>query len=161
MDRYFRIYLQKEKDGADVIDTIESFGMYCMENPFKTCSDVKDPIKRSWNDEHGDDEYIPKEGLYMASYENKVKFGFKGKAYGANEKLKAFLEYLRGGMMKMYCEFNGIGRKNVRLKSIDQTLYRNVCGDEDILTISITFKFNDPTTDVKPVKSNGKVTNLQ
>lgn len=161
MDRYFRIYLQREVDGAPVVDTIDSFGMYCMENPFKTCGDVKEPVKRTWYDEHGDDEYIPKEGLYMASYENKVKFGFNGKAYGANEKLKSFLEYLRGGMMNMYCEFNGVGRKNVRLKSVDQTLYRDVSGDEDILTISVTFKFNDPVTDVSPVKTNGKVTNLQ
>lgn len=132
-----------------------------MENPFKTCSDVKEPNKRTWNDEHGDDEYISKDGLYMASYENKVKFGFKGQAYGANEKLKAFLEYLRGGMMKMYCEFNGIGRKNVRLKSVDPTLYRDVQGNEEILTLSITFKFNDPVTDISPTKINGKVTNLQ
>lgn len=161
MDRYFRIYLQKDKDGAEVVDTIESFGMYCMENPFKTCSDVKEPTKRTWNDEHGDDEYISKDGLYMASYENKVKFGFNGQAYGANEKLKAFLEYLRGGMMKMYCEFNGIGRKNVRLKSVDPKLYRDVQGNEEILTLSITFKFNDPVTDVSPVRINGKVTNLQ
>ena len=161
MKDYFRIYMQKEGDGNEVKDSIADFGMYVSESPFKPCDAVKEPVKREWHDEHGDDEYIPKEGLYMESYENKVKFGFKGKAYGANEKLKAFLEYLRGGMMKMYCEFNGIGRKNVRLKSIDQTLYRNVSGDEDILTISITFKFNDPTTDVKPVKSNGKVTNLQ
>ena len=161
MDRYFRIYLQREVDGAPVVDTIDSFGMYCMENPFKTCVDVKEPVKRTWYDEHGDDEYIPPaDGLYMAAYENKVKFGFKGKAYGANEKLKAFLEYLRGGMMKMYCEFNGIGRKNVRLKSIEDTLSRDVKGDEDILIVSVTFKFNDPITNVSPVKSNGKVTKL-
>ena len=160
MDRYFRIYMQMEKDGAEVIDTIDSFGMYCMENPFKTCSEVKEPTKRTWYDEHGDDEYIPKDGLYMSSYENKVKFGFKGKAYGANEKLKAFLQYLRGGMMKMYCEFNGVGRKNVRLKSVDPVLYRNVQGDEEILILSVTFKFNDPITDVVPIKANGKITNL-
>lgn len=151
-----------EKEGAEVIDTIESFGMYCMENPFKTCSDVKEPTKRTWYDEHGDDEYIPKEGLYMSSYENNVKFGFKGKAYGANEQLKAFLQYLRGGMMKMYCEFNGIGRRSVRLKNINQNLYRNALGDEDILVVTIGFKFNDPVTDVKPYKdSKGKVSELR
>lgn len=161
MNRYFRIYLQREIDGAPVVDTIDSFGMYCMENPFKTCGEVKEPAKRTWYDEHGDDEYIPPVGgLYMAAYENKVKFGFNGKAYGANEKLKAFLEYLRGGMMKMYCEFNGIGRQHVRLKSVDDTLYRSVQGDEDILVASITFKFNDPVADISPVKSNGKVTKL-
>lgn len=149
-----------EKSGADVVDTIQSFGMYCMENPFRTCSDVKEPSKRTWYDEHGDDEYIPEEGLYMSAYENKVKFGFDGAAYSANEKLKSFLDYLRGGTMKMYCEFNGIGRKNVRLKSIDPDLVRDVSGNEDILIVSMTFKFNDPVTDVRPVKSGNKVVNL-
>lgn len=162
MDRYFRIYLQMEGDGAEVIDTIQSFGMYCMENPFKTCSEVKEPTKRSWYDEHGDDEYIPKDGLRMAAYENKVKFGFHGKAYGANEKLKSFLEYLRGGSMKMYCEYNGIGRRMVRLKEVDPSLYRDVKSDDDILIANITFKFNDPVTDVVLVKDGkGNVNDLK
>lgn len=159
-DLYFRIYMQLERDGAEVKDTISSFGMYCMENPFKPCSEVKEPSKRTWNDEHGDDEYISKDGLYMASYENKVKFGFKGDTFGANEKCKAFIEYLRKGMMKMYCEYNRIGRQHVRLKSIDPELYRDT-DDGDILVLSITFKFNDPVSDVGPVKDlKGNVTNL-
>lgn len=153
--------MQLERDDAEVIDTISSFGMYCMENPFKPCEAVKEPTKRSWNDEHGDDEYIGEEGLYMATYENEVKFGFKGTAFGANEKLKEFLEFLRKGMMKMYCEFNQLGRQHVRLKSIKPTLDRDP-NDQDILIVSITFKFNDPITDIKPTMkdSNGKVTKL-
>lgn len=153
--------MQKEKDGADVIDTIESFGMYCMENPFKTCSDVKEPIKRVWNDEHGDDEYIGKDGLYMAAYENKVKFMFHGEAFGANEKCKAFIDYIRkSGMMKMYCGFNRIGRQHVRLKDIDPNLYRDP-DNEDLLVLSITFKFNDPVTDIKPIMdAQGSISNL-
>lgn len=160
IDKYFRIYMQLERDGAEVKDTIASFGMYVSESPFKPCSEVKEPTKRTWNDEHGDDEYIGQDGLYMASYENKVKFLFKGDAFGANERCKAFIEYLRSGMMKMYCEFNRIGRQHVRLKSIDPSLYRDPDND-DILALSVTFKFNDPVTDVKPVKdSKGNVTNL-
>ena len=159
-DKYFRIYMQLERDGAEVKDTISSFGMYVSESPFKPCSEVKEPTKRTWNDEHGDDEYVGQDGLYMASYENKVKFLFKGDAFGANERCKSFIEYLRSGMMKMYCEFNRIGRQHVRLKSIDPSLYRDPDND-DILALSVTFKFNDPVTDVKPVKdSKGNVTNL-
>lgn len=153
--------MQREVDGADVVDTIASFGMYCMEDPFKMAEAVKEPTKRTWNDEHGDDEYIPKEGLYMASYENDVKFGFKGDAFGANEKLRSFLDYLRKGMMKWYCEYNRIGRQHVRIKSIKQDLYRDA-DNEDILIVTITFKFNDPVTDIKPTDrdSDGKITKL-
>ena len=153
--------MQREVDGAEAIDTIASFGMYCMDDPFKMCGDVKEPVKRTWNDEHGDDEYIGGDGLYMAAYENDVKFGFKGDAFGANEKLKAFLEFLRKGMMMMYCEYNQIGRRHVRLKSVKQELYRDMT-DGDILIVTITFKFNDPTTDVSPVKrdADGRVIRL-
>ena len=161
MNNFFRIYLQREKDGAEVFDTIDTFGMYCMENPFKPCEKVKEPTKRNWYDENGDDEYIsPTKGLLMEAYESKVKFGFNGRAYGANEKLKTFLEYLRGGMMKMYCEFNAIGRQHVRLADIDPSLYRDVRGNEDILVVSVNLKFNDPCTDVSPVRLDEKVVNL-
>ena len=91
MKDYFRIYMQKDGDGAKVMDTITDFGMYVSESPFKPCDAVKEPVKRSWYDEHGDDEYIGKDGLYMAAYENKVKFLFKGEAYGANERCRIFV----------------------------------------------------------------------
>lgn len=153
--------MQKEGDRNEVKDSIADFGMYVSESPFKPCDAVKEPIKREWHDEHGDDEYIGKDGLYMAAYENKVKFMFHGEAFGANEKCKAFIDYLRkSGMMKMYCDFNRIGRQHVRLKDIDPNLYRDPY-NEDLLVLSITFKFNDPVTDVKPVKdAQGSISNL-
>ena len=153
--------MQKEGDRNEVKDSIADFGMYVSESPFKPCDAVKEPIKREWHDEHGDDEYIGKDGLYMAAYENKVKFMFHGEAFGANEKCKAFIDYLRkSGMMKMYCDFNRIGRQHVRLKDIDPNLYRDPY-NEDLLVLSITFKFNDPVTDVKPIKdAQGSISNL-
>ena len=161
MKNYFRIYMQKEGDGNEVKDSIAAFGMYVSENPFKPCDSVKEPSKRDWNDEHGDDEYIGPEGLYMASYETDIKFLFRGDAFGATDKCKAFLDYLRkSGMMKMYCEFNKIGRQHVRLKSISPTLYREP-GSEDLLVLSIKFKVNDPVTEINPFRdASGNVTNL-
>ena len=162
MDKYYRIYLQGEIDGAEVKDTIAGFGMYVSESPFKPCSSVKEPTKREWYDEDGDDEYVPADGLRMASYENNVKFLFKGDAFDATEKTKNFVEYLKAaGLMKMYCEFNKIGRQHVRLKSIDPTLYRDTT-DGDILALSVTFKFNDPITDIEPKEwdKNGAPTRL-
>lgn len=153
--------MQREVDGAEAIDTIASFGMYCMENPFKMMDSVKEPSKRSWHDEDGDDEYIPNDGLRLSSYESDVKFGFKGDEFGANEKLRAFLDYLSKGMMKMYCEYNRIGRQHVRLKSVKQDLYRDEV-DGDLLILTVTFKINDPATDIKPIikGSDGTVTQL-
>ena len=154
--------MQKEGDGNDVKDSIADFGMYVSESPFKPCDSVKEPAKREWHDEHGDDEYIGKDGLYMAAYENKVKFMFHGDAFGANEKCKDFIDYIRkSGMMKMYCDFNRIGRQHVRLKDIDPNLYRDP-DNEDLLVLSITFTFNDPVTDVKLIKdAQGSISYLR
>ena len=153
--------MQKEGDGNEVKDSIADFGMYVSESPFKPCDAVKEPIQREWHDEHGDDEYIGKDGLYMAAYENRVKCRCRGGAFGANEKCKACIDYLRkSGMMKMYCDFNRIGRQHVRLKDIDPNLYRDP-DNEDLLVLYITFKFNDPVTDVKPIKdAQGSISNL-
>ena len=153
--------MQKEGDGNEVKDSIAYFGMYVSYNPFKPCVSFKEPVNRECHDEHGDYEYIGKDGLYMAAYENKVKFMFHGEAFGANEKCKAFIDYIRkSGMMKMYCDFNRIGRQHVRLKDIDPNLYRDP-DNEDLLVLSITFKFNDPVTDIKPIKdTQGNISNL-
>ena len=60
----------------------------------------------------------------------------------------------------MYCDFNKIGRQHVRLKSIDPDLYRYP-GSEDLLVLSITFKINDPVTDIKPIMdAQGSISNL-
>ena len=129
--------MQRETAGATVTDTISAFGMYCMDIPFLMATKAKEPSKREWKDEDGDDEYIPAEGLKMSSYEMSVKFGMKGDK-----------DYLRGGTTKLYCDYTKIGRQNVRFVSIgeDATLVRDANGD--LLIIKITFKVNDPVTDI-------------
>lgn len=158
---YYRIYIQKEVEGADIIDTISDFGMFCMEDNFTICNKIKEPTKRSWADSDGDDEYIPESGLKYESYEKEIKFGFKGDAFGANKKLEGFLEYLRlSGRIKIYSEFTKIGRRDVRLSSVSTTLDRDP-KDKDILIVTLTFKFNDPSTNIVPVfNDSGVITNL-
>ena len=102
---YYRIYMQKESDGAVVIDTISSFGLYCMDIPFKVADSVKEPVSRDWHDEDGVDEYIPKEGLRMSAYEMDVKFGFKGDKFVANKSIGDVLDYLMDGYVKLYCDY--------------------------------------------------------
>lgn len=147
--QYYKIFLQSEQDGSAVIETIEDFGFYCMDIPFTVIQKAKEPAVRSWKDEDGDDEYIPHTGLYAESYEMAIKFGFKGDKFAATQALGLFLAYLRGsGMMKMYCDYTLIGRQHVRFVSIadDATLVRDESGD--LLVVKITFKVNDPTTDI-------------
>ena len=144
---YKPFYIQTDSDTA-AIDTASSFGMVAKSNPYPLLPEPKDVYTNEWKDEDGDDEYIPAEGLKMSAYEMSVKFGMKGDKGTANKNLKAFLDYLRGGTMKLYCDYTKIGRQNVRFVSIgeDATLARDAGGD--LLIIKITFKVNDPVTDI-------------
>jgi hypothetical protein len=156
-------YLQKMgSDGQgnpyDWQESVATWGIFCKEIPFKIMDKVKEPAKRSWYDEHGDDEYIPSEGLYVDSYSMKVEFGCKlitgddANVYGitvddVRVNVGNFLEWLRSaGMMKMYSSYTRIGRQNVRLVSINDKAWNS--GDGEWLIFEVEFKVCDPVTDV-------------
>lgn len=149
---YYKIYMQKESEGAEIIDTIDSFGLYCVEIPFKIAEGVKDIVSRDWHDEDGLDEYIPKNGFRYSTYDMDVKFGFKGDKFAANAAIKGLMEYLRSGYIKLYCNYTRIGRQHVRLNKLndDAELVRD--GDGDILIFSVSLRVCDPVTDIELTK---------
>lgn len=159
---YYKIYMQLDTDGATVKETISDFGLYCMEIPFSVAQSAKELTTRDWYDEDGTDFYMPGSGLKMSAYEMKVKFGYKGDKFSANEKINDFLGYLRQGAMKMYCNYTKIGRRNIVLSKIDDsaTLVRED-QDGDLLIFAVIFKVYDPVTDIVPtIGANGNVTTL-
>lgn len=82
MEKWRNFLLQKmgkDENGTPyaVHESVETWGVWCKDIPFRPVSKVKEPARRTWHDEHGDDEYISVDGLYMESYEMKVEFGCK------------------------------------------------------------------------------------
>lgn len=166
-------YLQRMGlDGDDnpypINESVGTWGVWCKSIPFKLFDKVKEPAKRSWNDEHGDDEYISADGLFLESYEMEVEFGCKllGSHVGSEQtepvsnvrvSVANFLSYLRSsGMMKLYSSHTRIGRQNVRLVSVGDAAHwesKDIDGFE-FLVFSVKFKVNDPITDI--VLSNGQ-----
>lgn len=149
---YYKYYVQKEADGSEVKELGEDFGFYETESKFYGGNAVKDIPKRDWNDEDGDDEFVPDEPKYKA-FEMSVKFGYKGDFGSANAKMKALQDYLSKGTMKVYDSYNRIGRQNVRFVEIsdDAELVRDK-EDGDILIITIKLKANDPRTEITLTK---------
>lgn len=158
-------YLQKMgMDGNNqpyaVCESVGTWGVFCKSIPFKLAEKAKEPAKRTWYDEHGDDEYISSDGLFMEAYTMEVEFGCKligsskATTYGiavddVRAKVALFISYLReSGMMKLYSKYTGIGRQDVRLDSIkDDAKWKNEDG-EQWLIFKVSFKVNDPVTDV-------------
>lgn len=159
-------YLQRMNTNNTSYPVKESVGewkVWCKDITFKIFEKVKAPAKRTWYDEHGDDEYMPQEGLYIEAYTMKVEFSCKSQdIYDEQKRLirtareevrlkvKAFLTYLReSGMMNMYSTHTGIGRQNVRLESVgNDSIWKQ--GDDGwwFLIFDATFKVNDPVTDI-------------
>jgi hypothetical protein len=142
--------------GHSVYESVATWGIWCKSIPFKIMEKVKDPAKRTWYDEHGDEEYIPSDGVYLEAYTMKVEFGCK-KVYNSTasvadvrQKVGAFLQYLRtAGMMKMYSSYTRIGRQEVRLESVSDNAKWVSDDNGEFLIFEVTFKVNDPVTDVE------------
>jgi len=167
MARWQSFYLQRMGSNSyPVCESVYTWGVWCKDIPFKVYGAVKEPAKRSWNDAHGDDEYVSASGLWLDSYEMEVEFGCKvmtepiGTSSSSEETAHVadvrvavgnFLEYLRAsGMMKMYSTHTRIGRQNVRLVSVsDDAHWEPDEGDgQEFLVFKVTFKVNDPKTDI-------------
>ena len=163
---YDKVYIQKMKEGAAVKETVADFDIYCAEIPFRLFVEAKDPSKRDWMDEHGDDEYIPDGGLKLKAYTMDVKFCCKGDKFSSNAKIQKFVEYLTGmdgsgAVMKMYCTWTKIGRREIRFDKLNDKAELVRDGDVDTLVFTITFKVNDPVSNITPISASGVVTELR
>ena len=131
-----------------MVETIEDFGLYCVDIPFKPAGDVKDISSRDWKDENGVDEYIPADGLKMSAYEIDVKFGYKGDKLGANKAISSLMSCLNAGYVSIYDTDTGIGRQKVRLVKLNDNAELVRDDDGDILIFSVTLKVCDPITNI-------------
>ncbi len=142
-----------------VNESVNKFGIFCKDIPFKIFDKVKAPAKRSFYDEDGDEEYISSEGLKLEAYTMKVEFACKklegndSTKFGTSvddvrAKVGTFLNHLKQGMFNLYSSYTRIGRQNVRLESVsDQAVWKSDDNGE-YLCFEVTFKVNDPVTDV-------------
>lgn len=152
MAKPYAIYFKKMKDDASVVDTFNDWGIVCKSFPFKLYGEAKELPSKDWKDEDGDDEYIPDE-LKIASYEVEVEFAYKGDINTANVKIKSFLDYLtgRGGTgaeLMVYDTYTKIGRQSVRFVSVEDDVFWRQEDGGDVVVFVVTFKVNDPVTDI-------------
>lgn len=152
MAKPYAIYFKKMKDDASVVDTFDRWGIVCKSFPFKLYGEAKELPKYDWKDEDGDDEYVPDE-LPIAAYEVEVEFVYKGEVNTANTNVKDFLDYLTGrdgtgAELAVYDTYTMIGRQKVRFVSVDEDVFYRQEGGCDVVVFSVTFKVNDPVTDI-------------
>lgn len=147
--------------GGSTFESVTTFGIFCKSIPFKIAEKAKEPAKTSWYDEHGDDEYIPSTGLFLEAYSMEVEFGcklitserdvakFGVTVSDVRTTVGNFLKWLReSGMIFLMSTYTRIGRQNVRFEGVsDDAKWKNENGEEWLI-FKVTFKVNDPKTDV-------------
>lgn len=162
MRNYKKLYLQKEETGSVMKETVADFGMWVMaDTPFKMGGEAKSLPSNDWIEDDGVEEYVP-DVLPMKDYDLKIRFGFKASTASqkANAAITAFRDYLTGRdttypgvWLKMYFEGYGIGRQKVRFSSMSEPEYWT-SGDCERAIFEVTFKVDDPVTEMEIVSGN-------
>ena len=130
-----------KKIGLPAIDIFADWGIRIKSIPPKPYPNLKDIAKREWQDEQGDDEYIPPTIVY-ASQEVDVKFCYEGAIDSIATDIIEFLEYLQGCEVSFYDEYTG--RKGIfrYVSYTDDAIHHKI---SDTLEFTVKFKINNPT----------------
>lgn len=159
-----------KKGNGSVINSYTQWGIVCCNVPFKAGGKVKQPAKRDWPDEHGEDVYLPSK-LAFDGYDADFELAYKGQELASNPfnlslaltKINAFKKWLTGNdttagsgsELKIYSPYSSIGRQGCYLLEISDEDPRLVTKQENgnvyhenVVTFKVKFRVTDPMTDV-------------
>lgn len=153
---------------GSVVDIEEEFGCIATDFPLLTGEEMKEVVAREWAGEDGRDVYMPAHPA-MQHYDVTATFTFKGTEATLRDNISKFIRFVTGrnsgatgAMLAIYNAYTKNGRKDVHVTKIAPDMYYSESyDDEKAASIDITFTVEDPATDVRPVLTEGKVTDLQ
>lgn len=144
---YKPFLIQKLKEGSPVRNSKE-WGIWIKSFPFKIYPKMKEPAKKSWKDENGDDEFVPDTPVFEA-YTIEVEFVFIGESGSGGHQIRSFLEYLAtNGEFSIYDTYTKIGRTRVRFDYFSDKAFRRRENENDVVQFSVSLKINDPITEI-------------
>lgn len=174
----FRTYIQpllfdgRTYTQGNVVDLLNTYKVACQEFPFKKFPKPKDLPSRDWSGDDGLDVYVPST-LPMKEYDMEVTFIYVGTELSIRADLSNFIDFLygrntvasgvvRGARLAVYDEHVGMGRKDVVVSEVENTLFHLVPGfDSDaIAQFKVKFTVYDPVTPVTANYTNGVCTSL-
>ena len=163
------LLIQKMVTNAPTVNIYKQWNIVCTNMPLPKY-EVKDIPVHDFNDENGDDAYIPS-FMPLKAYDIVMEFAYKGSLDNCyNDIFLGFFAYLLGsapanydydtiteGGFKIYDRFNKIGRQKVYVKLFDPENVVHI-NDGDHLTFKLTFRVTDPVTDITLTDPNASVT---
>lgn len=159
-----------QKGSGNVVNSYIQWGIVCCKVPFKAGGKTKELAKNGWQDEHGEDTYIPSKLMFEA-YDAEFEMAYKGEELATNPfdldlaftRINAFKKWLSGNdttsgsgaELKIYSPFETIGRQGCYLLEISDeepcVLTKQSKGNmyhENVVTFKVKFRITDPMTDI-------------
>jgi hypothetical protein len=134
----------------DAFCTKEMYGLWIKHAPLTVAPKSKSPIRQSWLDEHGDDVWLPQEGIKHESYEYDVTFAYVEKTDLLTNNISKFVEKITGKWLKIYDTYTGMYRKGVYLESFDANPRFKRRYNNEMAILNVKFKCNfPPTTEIE------------
>ena len=159
-----------QKGSGNVVNSYTQWGIVCCKVPFKAGCKTKELAKNGWQDEHGEDTYIPSKLMFEA-YDAEFEMAYKGEELATNPfdldlaftRISAFKKWLSGNdttsgsgaELKIYSPFETIGRQGCYLLEISDeepcVLTKQSKGNiyhENVATFKVKIRITDPMTDI-------------
>lgn len=151
---YLPLYIKVGTAGAysksmvyeDAFDTKSSYGLWIKHIPYIIMPKIKEPIVQTWNDEDGDDVYLPLGGVKCEAYDLDVDFVFMSDFGDANIVIPRFVSRIKGKWLRLYDSYTKTVRDGVFVKKIDDVKYDRI-GNKEVATIRVSFRVNNPNFD--------------
>lgn len=142
-------------DVGQSIDTLAAFNVACQEFPFKMLPESKELASRDWYDQHGEEVYVPADGMKFKAYDLEVTFLYSGTEESMRNDIANFIKWIYGRnpggspMLVIYDEYTRTGRRGVYVLSVDNELYFFDDANIDaIASFKVKFRVTDPVTEI-------------
>lgn len=163
---YLRTYIQQTKltgktyTKGDVVDVLATYHIGTEDFPLVYLPESKELPTLSFNDEDGEEVYIPA-NRKVSAYDMDVKFLYSGKKTDFRKDLEGFIDLLYGrnagaigSRLVIFDEHVKDGRKDITVKNISSDLFYWMDDEEQVIAeFSVTFRVHDPATKVKITKT--------
>ena len=135
--------LKFQKEGTSVTkDLYTDFGFKTTSVPLFVPMETKEPSKRDWADEDGEEAYL-ENGLKIAAYDTEVNVIYKGASGTFQGKQQALYNYLKSGELSIYSPYSNTGCRGAYFKGFsDFDLTSDSLGD--VAQCSLNFRVTKP-----------------
>lgn len=161
---YAPFYIQRDGD-TTATNILSTYGVIVKDSGYPMNRKAKEPYKNDWKDRDGDDEWntVLNYEAFTYTIECAIFTRNSNGVAAARQELetavRAFENFLRNGEFKFYSSYHNFGFQGTRVEEFSSpgSSGFKTFGNTARVIFSVTFKVNDPTTDMTYNSSQNKI----